>query len=239
MGLIYKVTNQINNKIYKGKTTLSLEKRKKSHLHARFHKQTYFYSALNKYGINNFIWEILEDNIDNLNLNKREQFWINYYQSNNNKYGYNMTAGGDNTDNLNRWRIKNPELMHRFAKEGSKKMRTMLQENPELESKRKEKALIGIKKYAITHKEKLKQHGINIYLSHKEQQDKQMEEFHKQQSKKVICLNTKEIYPSMAEASRQTKISQGNISACCRGKRQSAGKHPVTKEKLYWEFYID
>ena len=36
-------------------------------------------------------------------------------------------------------------------------------------------------------------------------------------------------------ASRQTKISQGNISACCRGERLSAGKTSDNK-KLHWAY---
>ena len=32
-------------------------------------------------------------------------------------------------------------------------------------------------------------------------------------------------YPSICEASRQTRINQGHISSCCLGKRKSAGKY--------------
>ena len=56
-------------------------------------------------------------------------------------------------------------------------------------------------------------------------------------SKPVICLTTGKIFNSSKEASIETKISCSNINECCRNKRQSAGKHPVTGEKLKWEFY--
>ena len=36
-------------------------------------------------------------------------------------------------------------------------------------------------------------------------------------------------FPSTREASRQTKINQGNISSCCQGKRKSAGG-------FYWHY---
>lgn len=56
-------------------------------------------------------------------------------------------------------------------------------------------------------------------------------------SKPVICLTTGKIFNSSKEASIETKISCSNINECCRNKRQSAGKHPITGEKLKWEYY--
>ena len=56
-------------------------------------------------------------------------------------------------------------------------------------------------------------------------------------SKKVICVTTGQIYDSSHEASRQTGVAYQSISACCKGKQKSAGKHPVTGEKLVWRYY--
>ena len=55
-------------------------------------------------------------------------------------------------------------------------------------------------------------------------------------TKKVLCITTNEIFDSISAAGRYYKISQGNISYCCMGKRRSAGKHPITKEKLIWKY---
>lgn len=57
---------------------------------------------------------------------------------------------------------------------------------------------------------------------------------------KVMCINTKEIFPSLKAASDWCGLKNGahNIGRCCRNERQSAGKHPVTGEKLRWE-YVD
>ena len=51
-------------------------------------------------------------------------------------------------------------------------------------------------------------------------------------SKAVRCIDDKKIFPSMTEASRQTGISNCNISQCCNGKRKSAGGK-------YWAFEED
>ena len=48
--------------------------------------------------------------------------------------------------------------------------------------------------------------------------------------KKVICVETGEIFYGLKEASRQinlkqnTHITSGNISSCCKGTRKTAGK---------------
>lgn len=48
-------------------------------------------------------------------------------------------------------------------------------------------------------------------------------------SKAVVCLETGVVYPSAHEASRQTCINRPNISACCNGKRKTAGGYHWAK----------
>jgi len=49
------------------------------------------YKAFNKYGIENFTFEEIEQ-VDNSILDEREKYWIEYYDSYFN--GYNSTLGG-------------------------------------------------------------------------------------------------------------------------------------------------
>ena len=237
MGLIYKVTNKINQKIYIGQTSNTLGERKKQHIQSAFNSRrptkNYFHKAIKKYGIDNFQWEILEDNILEKDLNKREKYWIKYYNSYLN--GYNLTEGGDSFNNIEKWRQENPQLAKESAQRGCQIMKHILTLHPEKEEQRKENSKKGMQKYFQEHEQEWREKSYQIYLKHKEQVDKQFEEFHKQQSKKVLCINTNIIYPSASEASRQTKISQGNISACCRGERKSAGKDKNGK-KLIWKY---
>ena len=46
---------------------------------------------------------------------------------------------------------------------------------------------------------------------------------HKDMSKKVLCVETSEVFESIIDAYRKTGISYGNISMVCLGKRKSAG----------------
>lgn len=42
-------------------------------------------------------------------------------------------------------------------------------------------------------------------------------------SKEILCVETGKIYYSAMEAARQSGINRGNLSACCRGERKTAG----------------
>lgn len=95
MAYIYKIINDINNKIYIGKTNFSIEQRWKEHCKdrkRRNYEKRPLYSAMNKYGIEHFHIEMLEKcSIEQ--ASEREIFWIEYYGSF--KNGYNATVGGD------------------------------------------------------------------------------------------------------------------------------------------------
>ena len=107
-GLIYIIKNSINNKVYIGQTTLSMEDRWKTHLKPSVSKQrgSYkIYNAMNKYGKENFYCELLEENIPVEELNDREIYYIEKYNSFEN--GYNSTKGGDGRFINKEYDIKN------------------------------------------------------------------------------------------------------------------------------------
>lgn len=96
MAFIYVITNKINGKQYVGKTTHnSIQKRFQEHIRdsrkSRCEKRP-LYSAINKYGVENFTIEQLEEcSIDE--LEDREIYWIDKLDTYHN--GYNATHGGD------------------------------------------------------------------------------------------------------------------------------------------------
>ena len=101
-GIIYKYTNQINNKIYIGQT-INEYKRKYAHKHTFNSWRSYFHNAIKKYGYDKFAYEILEeiDAVDakelKVKLNTLEQKYISVYKSNDPNFGYNLTLGGGGT----------------------------------------------------------------------------------------------------------------------------------------------
>ena len=93
MAYIYQITNDINNKIYIGKTEFSIEKRFKEHCADAFRERNEkrpLYSAMRKYGIEHFHVELIEETD---NPEEREIYWIEQKRSF--KNGYNATLGGD------------------------------------------------------------------------------------------------------------------------------------------------
>lgn len=56
---------------------------------------------------------------------------------------------------------------------------------------------------------------------------------------KTICLNTKEIFESLADACRYYRIQKSTMTNCCKNRREFAGKHPDTGEYLKWMYYKD
>lgn len=92
---IYKIENKINGKVYIGQTIRGLNHRKNQHIQRfksceRDHK---LYLAFNKYGMNNFVFEVIFCTFDKSYLNDLEIHFIKEYNSYNR--GYNMTMGGD------------------------------------------------------------------------------------------------------------------------------------------------
>lgn len=95
--IIYKITNQINNKIYIGLTTCSLEYRWARHIteSKNINNTKHLYKAMRKYGIENFTIEKIDETNDFKELGKLERYYIHKYNSTNPKIGYNLTHGGE------------------------------------------------------------------------------------------------------------------------------------------------
>ena len=96
MEFIYIIENIRNNKKYVGKTK-SLIERKRSHfnkLKSNKHVNIFLQSSFNKYGIDSFIFYEIESCNDNI-INEREIYWIEYFNTLNDNFGYNLTNGGN------------------------------------------------------------------------------------------------------------------------------------------------
>ena len=116
-GIVYKIQNMINNKVYIGVTTQEggfnsryrysgsgIERvlgdkqgRKKCYNGAT---NIHLLNSINKYGIESFdVVEILDVAFSNQELNIKEKVWISIYDSFNN--GYNKTIGGEGVSGRN------------------------------------------------------------------------------------------------------------------------------------------
>lgn len=97
-GRIYKIINDINDKVYVGQTWKSLKERFQRHCSKADDPNNVMVikKAIFKYGKEHFKIVLLEEIEDctQEKLNEREIFWIDYYDSYNK--GYNSTKGGQN-----------------------------------------------------------------------------------------------------------------------------------------------
>ena len=108
---IYKITNLINGKSYIGQTN-DYKRRFREHREKNYgESDKLLYKAFDKYGIENFSFEVIEDKTSN--YNDREKYWIKYYHTyihDPEANGYNMTEGGEEPP-VNK-KEKSPFAMH-------------------------------------------------------------------------------------------------------------------------------
>lgn len=93
-GVIYKITNKINGKVYIGQTVQDVKERFYQHCAEKCEEavaKMAIHKAIKKYGKQNFTLEIVET-VSKNDLNEREIYWIQKYNSYYN--GYNSTKGG-------------------------------------------------------------------------------------------------------------------------------------------------
>lgn len=97
--LIYMATCKETGKKYVGATTKTLSARIRAHeARVRFGSHYHFHNALRKYGVDGFIWEILQDGImTREELDRREIEFIKSYGTI--IKGYNISTGGGGGDN--------------------------------------------------------------------------------------------------------------------------------------------
>lgn len=198
MAYIYKIINDINGKIYIGKTNLTIEKRWKQHIKDSSKPNIQhrpLYKAIQKYGIEHFhIKEIEQCSVKD--ASKREKYWIEYY--NTFKNGYNATIGGDGKTYCDY------DLVYTLYNEGFniKQISQKLGYNPSTCS-------YILEEFGIAKEERIKR-GIAIKQKIIIQLDKDTEEI----------LN---VFPSLqAACDFLEKQSSGHISDVCRGKRKTA-----------------
>nr|DAM45207.1 MAG TPA: intron associated endonuclease [Crassvirales sp.] len=94
-GRIYIIKNTVNDKVYVGQTKVSLKLRFQNHLSAARNGKDYIIGkAIRKYGEDKFYIELLEEcTVEE--LNEREKYWIAFFNSTDNRSGYNISTGGN------------------------------------------------------------------------------------------------------------------------------------------------
>lgn len=95
---IYKYTSP-SEKCYIGQTCKNTQAQRAGHQGSGYKSCTAFWRAIQKYGWNNFKYEILEQVESHEEANEKEKYYISMYRSNQSQYGYNIYEGGNSSAN--------------------------------------------------------------------------------------------------------------------------------------------
>lgn len=94
MYTVYQHKNKINGKVYIG-ITKRIPELRWGNDGANYKSSPHFYSAIKKYGWNNFEHNILFENLSKDEACLKEKELIKEFNSMNRKFGYNSTSGGE------------------------------------------------------------------------------------------------------------------------------------------------
>ncbi len=227
--LVYKHTNLINNKVYIGITQQNTEKRWQKG--RGYKRQPHFRDAIKKYGWDNFKHEILFDNLSKEQAIEKEIELIAKYKSNNRKYGYNISKGGETyKENFKR----------RIGKEvaNAKSVRVIDAKTNEIigiyESQNLCAIALGINRKGITkncrglsktYKGYIFEYADFDFIKPIRNKTGKHNNHHKT---KVKCIEDNLIFSSIKEAGEYYNIRPNNIACClCKSSKSktAGGKH--------------
>ena len=205
MFTVYKHTSP-SGKVYIGITSQSLKKR--WGYGYGYQNNDHFWKAIQKYGWNNFIHEIIATELTKQEACDMEQELITKYNSTNPDFGYNLSKGGE----LSGYGVP-------CSDEKREKIR---------QSRLGEKHWFYGKHLSEEHRKKIGEKSKGRHPSD-ETKIKQKEIATRLRGKAVRCIETNIVYPSTAEASRLSGISRYSIIHVLRGKHKTAGNY-------HWEY---
>lgn len=248
---VYCHTNKTNNKKYFGITSQEPHERWRQ---GRGYKTSIvFWRAIQKYGWDGFVHEIIDSGLTENMAKKKEVELISLYKTNCNKYqnpsyGYNLTDGGDGVSGIKPWNYGLPisdrqrEIIRRahlgkpLSKEHRKKLSDVKKgKTPSnLSMLHSEEA---IKKNAEARRGK----------RHSEERKKNISNAKKgkytgvdsSRFRPVYCTELNQVFWGAKEVENIYGFSSANIGACCRGQRNYAYRHPITNDKLHWLYAED
>lgn len=217
--IIYKTTNLVDGKIYIGQDSNNNPK--------YFGSGLLLGRSIKKYGKENFKKEILEECENKESLNEKEKYWIKFYDSTNNKIGYNISEGGTGGKLTSvEWK-KGKTYEEAYGEEKAKELKNLF-------SKIRKGKKLGYKN--ITSEEVGKKiskalQGREIKEEHREKISKTLKEYFKTDEGILAKINLSE----SKIGKKQTKESNKKRSEALKGKRPKILEvHPTAK---YWYFY--
>ena len=207
MYTVYQHKNKINGKIYIGITSQKPENRWGSQ-GCNYKSSPHFYSAIQKYGWDNFEHNILFTELTKEQACLKEQELIKEYNSMNREFGYNSTSGGDIF-------TMNEETKQKISQAMMGNQNNLGHPCSEEKKKKISNAQKG-REFTEEHKQKLSEAAKNRHVPCSEEKKQILKE--KSHKKPVYCEELDKIFESVQECGRQLGIPATNISKLCNGR---------------------
>lgn len=207
MYIVYQHKNKINGKIYIGITSQKPENRWGSQ-GCNYKSSPHFYSAIQKYGWDNFEHNILFTGLTKEQACLKEQELIKEYNLINREFGYNSTSGGDIF-------VMNEETKQKISQAMMGNQNNLGHPCSEEKKKKIRDAQKG-RKFTEEHKQKLSEAAKNRHVPCSEKKKQILKE--KSHKKPVYCEELNKVFESVQECSRQLGIPATNISKLCNGR---------------------
>lgn len=207
MYTVYQHKNKINGKVYIGITSQKLEQRWGSQ-GCNYKSSPHFYSAIQKYGWDNFEHNILFTDLTKEQACLKEQELIKEYNSMNREFGYNSTSGGDIF-------TMNEETKQKISQAMIRNQNGLGHPCSEEKKEKISNAQKG-RKFTEEHKQKLSEAAKNRHVPCSEEKKQILKE--KSHKKSVYCEELDKIFESVQECSRQLGIPATSISKLCNGR---------------------
>lgn len=213
---VYIHTNLLNNKKYVGLTKQPVEKRWGKGGN-NYSGSPRFFSAIQKYGWDNFKHEVIESNLSREDACNLEKELIKNLKTQESEFGYNISEGGD-APKLSESSKELISLKLRGNKNGLNK------ECSEEKRKKISDALKG-RKFSETRKQNLSR--AKKGKSHKPlSKESRLKIAEKHKKSKVYCKELDKVFSSIHECARETGAIATNICKCCKGKiKSTCGMH--------------
>lgn len=247
---VYIHTNLVNNKKYVGVTAMTTERRWQGGYGYR--RNEHFWSAIQKYGWENFSHEVLYEGLNREEAYNKEIELIARFRANDPEYGYNNSIGGEFSSLGCHMPLEARRKLSALAKERVREKHPMYGRRHTEESKKKMSATkkgthTGERNafYGKCHSEETRKKLaiMKTGTKHSEETKKLMSEIRKGRptgrtgdravnSIPIICIETGKVYSCAAEAGRELNIARTNITRVCKGKGKSC-------KGLHFKYYED
>ncbi len=243
-GVIYKITNKINGKVYIGQTTVGFDRRYGYNLLSKTHNE-HLKRSIEKYGIENFdICKVYDIALTPNELDEKEIYYINKFDCIEN--GYNKVIGGATTYTAKEYNASSRKVVclndrkeYNTIRDASEfyNIPSSTKISACCRNKRRSCGKIGDTKLVFRYLEDYEKMTEKDIIECIERANEKLKGGKHPRAKKVICLNTKEVFEFVGDAENKYNINRSDIVSCCKGKLKSAGK--INGEKATWKFYDD